>query len=160
MKTQCNILQILRNIMFSMGAIVMLVMLGDAVWRFFWHKEVVDSIANVHYIALVVLTGVLAFVAWWQLSHIRDVGQHDFLLRIDERLSSDQIVKARTIIHQLSFETDRKKGTRRLLPKDADKIGEKIIKMREDKHRQGCSRGIYMSSKFFRFFGNDSLFFK
>ncbi len=51
------------------------------------------------------LTSLIAYIAWNQLSGINKVANADFLLRIDDRLSSSLVVKAKIVIHEIYRET-------------------------------------------------------
>src|SRR5579864_2047948 len=77
---------------------------------FFYEHSWFDGVhdlgwAHVHYILIVIGTGLIAWVAWVQLHHMREVGQNDFLLRIDNRYGGKEIVKARAIIQELYCST-------------------------------------------------------
>lgn len=56
---------------------------------------------SLHNASIIILTFIIACVAWFQLSGIAKNGEGDFLLRIDERLSNESIIKARVIIHEI-----------------------------------------------------------
>lgn len=58
-------------------------------------------IDSFHAIEITTLTFILIIVAWRQLSSLNKTGTADFLLRIDERFSSKQIIDARTFLHKL-----------------------------------------------------------
>jgi hypothetical protein len=49
---------------------------------------------------IIILTLIIVIVAWIQLGSLSRTSKSDFLLRIDERYSSVNSVKARTIIHE------------------------------------------------------------
>jgi len=56
--------------------------------------------------SLVIVTGLLARVAWIQLAGIKNMAQADFLIRIDDRYGSEPILKARHIIQRLYRESN------------------------------------------------------
>jgi len=60
-----------------------------------------DWIASVHGVSLILLTAVIITVAWHQISGLNKTAKADFLLRIECRYGSPEIVKARGIIHRL-----------------------------------------------------------
>jgi len=51
-------------------------------------------------ICVVILTAVIAYIAYDQLKRLGDIAKNDFLLQIDERYSSPEIIEARSIINQ------------------------------------------------------------
>ena len=78
---------------------------------FFPKKD--ESLITFHYICLimlsfflVVMTGILAYVADRQLEAISKAAKADFLMRIDDRYASDAILKARHTIQRLYRESN------------------------------------------------------
>lgn len=51
--------------------------------------------------AILILTVILIIVAWYQLEGLNTTSKANFLLKIDERWGSSEIITARTIIHRL-----------------------------------------------------------
>jgi hypothetical protein len=56
---------------------------------------------NIHAISVVILTAVLICVGWLQLTKLNNISKADFLLRIDNRYGSSEIIKARAIIQRI-----------------------------------------------------------
>ena len=63
--------------------------------------DVANNIHKIYSACLIILTFILVCVAWIQLTGIKRISKADFLLRLDERYSSLEIIKARAIIHRL-----------------------------------------------------------
>ena len=57
--------------------------------------------------AIIVLTILLLAVAWFKFGSLNNITQSDFLLRIDERFSSREIMRAREIVHEIYLEDSR-----------------------------------------------------
>lgn len=89
-----------------------------------------DGWSNAYYILLAAGTGLIAWVAWIELSHLENIGQNDFLLRIDDRYGSKEIVEARTIIHKLSLDAPE---IEICYDSHVDAIGQKIKEMEINK---------------------------
>lgn len=64
--------------------------------------------SSLHDASIIILTIIIACIAWVQLHGLVKTGQADFLLRIDERLGNKSIIKARTIIHHIYSESKEK----------------------------------------------------
>jgi len=56
--------------------------------------------------SLLIVTGLLARVAWIQLAGIKNTAQADFLIHIDDRYGSEPILKATHIIQRLYRESN------------------------------------------------------
>lgn len=67
----------------------------------------IRHIEAIHHASLIILTFILACIAWIQLGGINKTGQGDFLLRIDERFGNTEIIKAREIIHFIYAESKK-----------------------------------------------------
>lgn len=74
---------------------------------FDWCKLFDDrsSMHILHDFSLILLTVIIASIAWIQLRGIHDVRKADFLFRIDERYGQEPIIKARQIIQWLYRES-------------------------------------------------------
>src|SRR5579872_2110004 len=65
-------------------------------------RQHIDSnIINIHAASIILLTIALILVAYTQLCNLNKTSRGDFLLRIDDRYGSAEIIKARAIIHRL-----------------------------------------------------------
>jgi hypothetical protein len=74
-----------------------------------------------NYALLILLTLFLVLIAWVQLAGLNKIAKADFLLRIDDRYGSTDIINARKIIHRIyiSFGGDIDKVERDLLLSEA-----------------------------------------
>lgn len=59
----------------------------------------VHHMQSLHDASLIIFTFIIACIAWYQLNGIFRINQADFLLRIDQRLGDENIIKARELIH-------------------------------------------------------------
>jgi hypothetical protein len=82
--------------------------LADYYYKFFYFldrspqtKSAEFIIDSFNAIEITFLTFILIIVAWRQLSSLNKTGTADFLLRIDERFASKQIIEARIYIQEL-----------------------------------------------------------
>jgi len=64
-------------------------------------KDKNDSLISSHAAAIVIFTAILIWVAYSQLHKIREVSRSEFILHVNDRLSSSEIVSARVIIQEL-----------------------------------------------------------
>jgi len=96
-----------------MGVVCAVLALVIVIDLFFFEGGVVGLVINdnsldeLHYVLMVVLTAALVYVAWHQLSGIGRVSKGDFLLRLDERFGTSDVIKARRIIHSLYRYADK-----------------------------------------------------
>lgn len=75
-------------------------------FEYFFHPnqskwDIANDIDKIYSACLIILTFILVIVAWTQLAGIKRISKADFLLRLDGRLSSSEIIKARAIIQRL-----------------------------------------------------------
>jgi len=91
-----------------------------------------DGILQLHAASLIILTFLLVcaawFAAWFPLSDINKTSKGDFLLRIDERYGSNEIMQARKIIHKFYCATRPENGNISL-EVHINKISEEIKKI-------------------------------
>lgn len=94
------------SITFSL-IILLIIILGLGEWFYFdlFKPREDQKIINLHSASIIILTLLLVWVAWIQLYSLNNINKADFLLRIDDRFGSDQIIKARTIIHKFYCES-------------------------------------------------------
>jgi hypothetical protein len=81
--------------------------------------------------SLIILTFILACVAWYQLKGLQRTNQAEFLLKIDQRLGDPKIIEAREIIHRYY------KISKRVNPRDFEEqhvlsIAKEIDKLSEN----------------------------
>lgn len=69
-------------------------------------KDIPANILRINAAAAIILTIVLVCVGWNQLNRLNRTSKADFLLRIDGRYGSAEIVKARAIIQRLYRESN------------------------------------------------------
>jgi hypothetical protein len=71
----------------------------------FFNTDANHHVQSIHEATIIILTFVLACIAWIQLGGIKKTTQAEFLLRIDERLGDENIIHARKIIHNMYLES-------------------------------------------------------
>ena len=87
--------------------IVVLISIGQLFYTNLYDDKNHDII-ELHAAVLIILTFSLICVAWIQLRGINKTSKGDFLLRIDDRYGSLEIIKARIIINRLYYKTRAK----------------------------------------------------
>jgi len=105
--------------------------------------EINHNVWIVHAAAIIILTIVLICVGWLQLGNLNKTSKADFLLRIDGRYGSVEIVKARAIIQRLY---------RAASPPNEDvpqeiyfqKIADSIDTIRDSKDKKSCEEFSYL----------------
>lgn len=103
----------------------------------FLHQDI-SSKPEMHHIqalndaSLIILTFIIACIAWFQLSGIFKINQADFLLRIDERLGNSNIIEARKIIHRL-YKESRTINPHFTEPQHCHYMANKIYELGENK---------------------------
>lgn len=122
----------------------------------------IRHIGGIHDAALIVLTIIVACITWIQLRGIKETGQADFLLRIDERLGDTNIVKAREIIHFIYAASKKreKNGIKYTEEQHGEFIADEINKLGNDYKNKKKYGKICLSFKFFRFLGNHFSIYK
>lgn len=102
---------------------IIALMVSEHFYTNWFHHD--HGVEVLYYISIVALTGLIAFIAYYQLHILNKTSKDEFLLKIDERYTSAEIVKARTIIQRLYCET---KEENQILCNDShiEKISEKI----------------------------------
>lgn len=70
---------------------------------------------------MIILTFVIALAAWYQLGRLRDSINSDFLLRMLDHYTSQEIIQARSVIHELHLKSKEK------YPEDYDEYDKKDI---------------------------------
>ncbi len=79
--------------------------------------------------SLIILTALIVYVAWVQLSGMSKTAKSDFLLRIDERYNSKEILRARTIINNIRCKIKKGNSDKEELNNE---IAKKIMSMRDE----------------------------
>lgn len=105
--------------------------------------EVNSNIIRLNAAAIIVLTIILVCVGWFQLGNLNKISKADFLLRIDDRYGSTDIIKARAIVQELY---------RKAVPKDETvsedvyikKISDGMKEIGKDKSPNGCEKFAYL----------------
>lgn len=75
---------------------------------------------------IIILTALTLCAAWLQFSNLNQTSKGDFLLRVDTRYSSEEILKARTIIHRFYCQTRKEEITD---DKHVELIANKILEI-------------------------------
>ncbi len=83
------------------------------------------AIVKIYSACLIFLTFALVLVAWIQLASLNKTSRSDFLLRIDDRYGSVEIIKARAIIQKFYCQI-KKENTNISTQEHINKISEKI----------------------------------
>ncbi|MEE9451883.1 MAG: hypothetical protein V3V61_03895 [Gammaproteobacteria bacterium] len=99
--------------------IAVIVIFGDFLWWMIINTSEEDvSIKVIYAVAIVVFTGLLLILAWYQANEIRfqaekisKTSRTDLLLRIDREYGSPKIIEARIILHEFHCQVFDKKIT-------------------------------------------------
>jgi len=108
-----------------------------------FHEEIDKHILHIHAASIIILTIALIYVGWQQLENLNRTSSADFLLRIDNRYSNPEIIKARIIIQQLYRKTtspEKKYSEDDVTKKIADEI--KLIG--RENSNESCEKFIYL----------------
>lgn len=82
--------------------VFILIYLGEGYFYDIYHSKIKDNhVSDWNNIAIIFLTLIIVCAGWMQLKNLNQTTTSDFLLRIDERYGSPEILKARVIIHEL-----------------------------------------------------------
>ncbi|HAU1673402.1 DUF4760 domain-containing protein [Legionella pneumophila] len=76
---------------------------------------------------VIILTALIVCAGWLQFTNLNQTSKGDFLLRIDTRYSSDEILKARTLIHKFYCQTKDENITD---DRHVELIGNKILEIK------------------------------
>jgi hypothetical protein len=95
---------IVKVILWILLIFVITVSASEFLWVDFV-TEKSDSIIKLHAAGIMILTVILILVAQCQLGHLSQTSKADFLLRIDERYGSMEIIKAKKVIHRFYCDT-------------------------------------------------------
>lgn len=96
------------RLILSFITIIVVFLVGIAGIDFYFSDNFISGriheLENFHYASIVILTLILVWVAYSQLSGIYKTSKSDFLFRIESRWGSPEIINARKIIQQLYCE--------------------------------------------------------
>lgn len=106
-------------------------------------KSIPDNIIRVHAASIIILTIILICVGWLQLGNLNRTSKADFLLKIDSRYGSPEIVKARAVIQRLYREAS---PPNKDVPYEVcvQKIADSIDKIRNRKDKNSCEEFSYL----------------
>lgn len=112
--------------------LILLVLLLPMIWWSDWfYNEIIQGknateIKVWHYIALVIVTGILAYIAWNELNKLEKINTSELLIKLERIRLSKNIRKARLILWKLSCES--KSQSNKLTEQEQKKwIGEQIV---------------------------------
>jgi len=91
----------------------------------------IEGIDAALYFITGICTAILAFIAWIKFGGLEKINKSQFLMRIDERWASQQILDARIKIHKIYLEVREKPHNKscQCLPEICFQIGQEIILM-------------------------------
>lgn len=118
---------------------ILLLSLSSNYFNFFDNRiKTHQPIIEIHALSIIILTIVLVMIAWIQSKEILKTSRGDFLMRIDDRYGSPDIIKARKIIHDIYLqeipnEDDKKNNPTKWKDMQQDRMSIIIVKMEEDK---------------------------
>jgi len=125
------IISIMLPALITLVVLIFLLSIAEYIYfDFFTDKD--KSIIRIHAAALLVLTLIFICVAWFQLKNLNITSKADFLLRIDDRFGSREIIRARKIIHEFYCETNQENIR---VETHINNISEKIKEICEDKDK-------------------------
>lgn len=106
-------------------------------------EKIPENIIRIHAASIIVLTILLIAVAWLQLGELNKTSKADFLLRIDDRYSSPEIIKARVLIQELYRKTTTA-GQPYIEDEVTKKIAEEIKIIGKESSKESCEKFIYL----------------
>jgi hypothetical protein len=106
-------------------------------------KDIPNNIIRINSASIIILTIVLVCVGWIQLNRLNKTSKADFLLRIDTRYGSTEIIKARAIIQKLYRESNPHNNP---VPKEIyfQRMADKIDQIRIAKNNKSCRDFSYL----------------
>ncbi len=98
-------LKVLKSQLFIFLVVVSVLLL--IFFHFFtqWNDAHTSNYLEINALFLIVLTAILILVAYTQLSSLNKTAKADFLMRLDQRYGSIEIIRARQIIHRFYRKT-------------------------------------------------------
>ncbi len=88
--------------------IVALLYLGEGRFYDVFHSKIRENhVSDWNDIIIILLTLIIVCAGWMQFKNLNETSKGDFLLRIDERFGSPEILKARIIIHEFYCLTNK-----------------------------------------------------
>ncbi len=98
------------------------------------------TLEDLHNAFLIVLTALIAIIAWVQLKGLYENSKADMLLRIDRNLRNAEAIKAMTIIRQFRFEIEKEIAAQNEIKVDFSKVRKEYKKEIETKTGQKIKR--------------------
>jgi len=132
----CGRILITISVVISLMVVALYILhLIDPEWLKFIHFNTEAAlkgewITSFHGLSIVLLTVGIIAVAWYQLTRLNKISKADFLLRLDERYGSEDILKARRLIAELKRNAKFKYDNDVYLSKA---FQNEMIKIRENK---------------------------
>lgn len=102
-----------------------------------------SNIGRIYSAAIIILTIILACIGWFQFDALNKTSRADFLLRIDYRYSSTEIIKARAIIQEL-YRKASPKGETTIYPVVVERIAKLIKEVGQSENKDDYERFAYL----------------
>lgn len=102
-----------------------------------------ENIIKINAASIIFLTVVLIAVAWLQLGALNKTSRADFLLRIDDRYSSPEIIKARITIQELYRKTSPS-GQGYSEDDVTKRIADEIQVLGKETSSESCEKFVYL----------------
>lgn len=115
----------------------------DLIFKSTYNEEIDKHILHIHAASIIILTIALIYVGWKQLENLNQTTSADFLLRIDNRYSNLEIIKARIIIQQLYRKTTLP-GQEYSESEVTKKIADEIKLIGRESSNESCEKFIYL----------------
>lgn len=117
----------------------------------------IHNITTINDAAIIILTFIIACIAWYQLKGLINTGRAEFLLEIDKRYGGDPaILEARKIIHSIYIKV-KKKHPQASEEEYSQYMAEEICKLGDSKSKKGGIEYVYLLN-FMDFLETISLF--
>lgn len=143
-------------VVFIVVFLVLFIILASplVLWKFFHleisiptNKTLTDEFTFLYYVLITTITAIIALFSYKQFQHFNENLKADYLLKIDARWGSKEIIKARAIIHHLYLISKRKLNIssepekNELLRKE---IGNELIRLAESTNGNEPQEFLYI----------------
>jgi hypothetical protein len=106
------------------------------IWKFFqielvfpYSKPIADELTFLYYVLITTITAIIAFFTYKQFNHLNENMKVDYLLKIDERWGSAEIIRARMVIHGLYTRSKQIAENQQSNQSQRQEIGNAIIRL-------------------------------
>lgn len=137
-----------HNVLFQLFvvivAIAIIALFADMFFDLFNQKRTDNSMEKLYFFATVLVTCLVAWIAYNQLHGINQTAKHDFMFRILKLYQSREILKARTIIHEAHLAAVTRDGMTE--EEIRNLISQKLLDIKKDKVSTSAEKFVYINN--------------